>query len=98
MNIRFEYQRAMRAAQQLEEIAGNLEKSAKSRLNTTIDNIHSSWEGENANSFQNKGRQLSEKLEKSIKDLRQTAETIRTIAQNMRNTEERAKETARINH
>ncbi|HIV85563.1 MAG TPA: WXG100 family type VII secretion target [Candidatus Monoglobus merdigallinarum] len=96
MNIKFEYEAAMRAVRELEDIADTLDKNAKSRLNEAVENVRSAWEGENASGFQTKGRQLSEKLEKSIGNLRKTADTIRAIAQKMLETEEQAKETAKV--
>lgn len=77
-------------AQELENLASQLEKISNTELDEILVNIQSSWKGDNATEFVKKGTQLAGKINTSASQLRRIAETIRTIAKNLQDADSQA--------
>lgn len=94
--IQMDYNKAVRQADSLLELARELENTSKRDFQSCISEISRSWTGENSNSYQSKCRQLQSKIETSAAQLRRTAETIKKIARNTYNAEMAALRLARL--
>lgn len=94
--IEIDFGVAKRQASQLEELASRLEKLAKNDFEDTLQNISSSWKGQNADAYLRKGEKLEDSILRTASDLRRTASTIRTNAQRTYDAEMRARELARL--
>lgn len=88
--IRFDFQQAIRRAEELENIAADLKQLASGELGEFLQNLSTAWKGEAANAYLQKGARLQDKILKSAKDLNSTASTIRSVAKRIYDAEMRA--------
>lgn len=79
--IEFDFRQAIKRAEELEEIAADMKKLADAELEETLQSLSSSWRGDAASAYLNKGARLQTKILKSSNDLKKTATTIRSVAQ-----------------
>lgn len=85
--IQMNFSQAERKAAELDDIAGDLTRLSGTDLQNTLNSLGNNWKGENAGLYIGKGFQLIENMEKTAASLRQTAETIRSVARNIYNAE-----------
>lgn len=85
--IQMNFSQAERKAAELDGIAGDLSRLSGTDLQNTLNSLGNNWKGENAGLYIGKGFQLIENMEKTAASLRQTAETIRSVARNIYNAE-----------
>ena len=85
--IQMNFSQAERKAAELDGIAGDLSRLSRTDLQNTLNSLGNNWKGENAGLYIGKGFQLIENMEKTAASLRQTAETIRSVARNIYNAE-----------
>lgn len=85
--IQMNFSQAERKAAELDSIAGDLSRLSGTDLQNTLNSLGNNWKGENAGLYIGKGFQLIENMEKTAASLRQTAETIRSVARNIYNAE-----------
>lgn len=78
--IEFDFRLAKQKANELDEIAENLQNLSNNKLNNTMQNLSAGWKGESASLYLSKGQTLQEEMIKTSKNLRQVAGTIRTVA------------------
>ena len=78
-----DFTRATQKAKELDDIADNLSKLADTDLQNTLDGLNNDWKGDNAGEYIKKGFALKENMYKNVKDIRETAGTIRTVAKNI---------------
>ena len=97
-SIYLDYQRTMNQADRLSEIASRLNTISSLDLQNCLGQISGHWEGENAAAYINKGRIVSEKINKTSTELRKAADTIRKMAANTYNAEMRALAIAKSGH
>ena len=81
--IQMDFKRATQKAKELDDIADNLSKLADTDLQNTLDGLNNDWKGDNAGEYIKKGFALKENMDKTVKDIRETAGTIRTVAKNI---------------
>ncbi len=92
--IEMDFQNAKQQADQLEFIARNIQKLTDNQLASCMSGISSSWKGDNAAAFVNKGNKVGNNLRISAGNLKNTAQTIRDIAARTYRAEMRAYEIA----
>ena len=80
--IEMDFAEARRQAQELEQIAGNLNTLVNGTFQPCLRGIAAGWKGENAQVFCKKGAVVGEQIARSASDLRLVAETIRQMAEN----------------
>lgn len=78
--IRFDYNKAIRRAEELEEAARNLRQLSDRELEDSLQSLANAWRGEAANAYIRKGNQLQEKILANARKLTDTAKTIRSTA------------------
>lgn len=78
-----DFTRATQKANELDGIADNLSRLADTDLQNTLDGLNNDWKGDNAGEYIKKGFALKENMDKTVKDIRETAGTIRTVAKNI---------------
>ena len=78
--IEFDFRLAKQKANELDEIAENLQNLSNNKFNNTMQNLSASWKGESASLYLSKGQMLQEDIINTSKNLRQVASTIRTVA------------------
>ena len=93
-SIRMDFSKAIRQANQLEDISRTMKNLGSRRLEDILQSLGQSWTGENAVRYIGKGKQLEEKIEGTSNALANIAQTIRQIAQNVYEAEMRAWEIA----
>lgn len=81
--IEMDFTRATQKANELDGIADNLSKLADTDLQNTLDGLNNDWKGDNAGEYIKKGFALKENMDKTVKGIRETAGTIRTVAKNI---------------
>lgn len=84
--IQFNYQEALKRADEVDDIASELNR-AMGTLNDTMLEVSNSWKGDSATQYEKKGDMLSQRIKNSAQDLRDTAREIRRIAEIIRKTE-----------
>ncbi len=94
-SIQMDFQRAKNQAERLEGIARDISRLADNNLAGCMRDISANWKSGNASLYVSKGQTVAEHLRSVAAGLNQTAATIRTIAQNTYNAEERAIELAK---
>lgn len=93
--IQMDFSRAKQKAQDLDNIANDLSRISGNDLQNTLEGLSREWKGENANKYLKKGYTLKENMDKTVRNLRSVASTIRTIAKNTYNAEMEALRIAR---
>ncbi|WP_349943930.1 WXG100 family type VII secretion target [Lacrimispora sp. BS-2] len=78
--IEFDFRLAKQKANELDEIAENLQNLSNNKFNNTMQNLSAGWKGESASLYLNKGQILQEDIIKTSKNLREVASTIRAVA------------------
>jgi len=78
--IEFDFRLVKQKANELDEIAENLQNLSNNKFNNTMQNLSASWKGESASLYLNKGQTLQKDMIKTSKNLRQVASTIRAVA------------------
>lgn len=81
--IEMDFTRATQKANELDGIADKLSKLADTDLQNTLDGLNNDWKGDNAGEYIKKGFALKENMDKTVKGIRDTASTIRTVAKNI---------------
>lgn len=93
--IELNFQQAKQQAAQLESLAGRLENLAKNDLDGTMQQLSVAWKGESASAYMQKGQRLEGKIVQTARELKRTAQTIRSTAERTYRAEMRARELAR---
>lgn len=88
--IRMDYDRAVRQANSLDEIARDLKNTANRDLQNCMSQISSNWTGNNSTAYVRKCGVLKSNIVKTAESLSRTADTIRRIAKNTYDAEMRA--------
>ncbi len=94
--IRFNFQKALAQADQLDTIANNLNKISSGDLNGTLQVVSANWKGQNASAYLEKGGKLQGNIGTTAKDLHSIASDIRIIAKRVYRAEMAALEIAQI--
>lgn len=92
--IRFNFQKALAQADQLDTIANNLKRISSGDLNGTLQVISANWKGQNATAYLEKGGKLQGNIGATAKDLHSIASDIRIIARRVYRAEMAALEIA----
>ena len=88
--IRMNFRVANAMADRLDELAGKMGSLANERYYGTLRSISNNWKGENAEAYLRKGEKVKDKMSHTAGDLRNAAQTVRTIAKNTYDAEMRA--------
>lgn len=81
--IQMDFNRATQKADELDSIADSLSKLSSTDFQNTLDSLNNDWKGDNATAYIAKGMALKENMNATVKDIRNTASTIRTVAKNI---------------
>ena len=90
LTIQMDYGRAKRQAQELREIANDLNNEAE-RLQNQLAVIRNNWKGDSANLYIQKLTRLINKMRCTAKRLRAAADTIEATAKRVKLADERAR-------
>lgn len=93
--INFNYNKAIGKAAELDAAASQLEADAVTEIGTIVTAIKRDWEGKNSDEYTSKCLAEQRKLQDIANDLRTTASTIRTMAENIKQAELKALAIAR---
>lgn len=89
-----DYTQAKQRAQELETLADEIKMLASRDITNSLENLSSSWTGDNAALFMSKGEQVRQQISSLAKDLQEVATSIRQTAKTIYDTELRAIEIA----
>ena len=78
--IIFNYNKAIKQADELTDIAKEIRKTADDKLESSIQTIDKNWDGANSKKFVNKSKRLKEKVTDSADDIDAVAGSIKTMA------------------
>ncbi len=92
--IEMDYQKAIGQANELDQLASQLETQANDNFPEIIRSVSDAWQGDNANKYVGKANKLPGKIKGAATDLRNIASTIRTVAENTYKAEKAAYEIA----
>lgn len=81
--IQMDFSRANQKASDLDNIANDLSRLSGTDLQNTLNSLGNDWKGDNATLYIQKGFSLKENLDETVKSIRNTASTIRSIAKNI---------------
>lgn len=79
--IRMNFELAKKQAAKLESIAENIKKIGNTQFPDTLQKVSANWKGDNSNTYINKGNRLSGDITKTANSLSTIAEEIRTTAE-----------------
>lgn len=82
LEIKLDYNNAIRQADSLSQIARELKNTANRELQDCVSEISHNWTGSNSNAYVNKCNTLKANIIKTSDKLERTADTIRRIAKN----------------
>ena len=94
--IKVDFEKVFKQAEELEKIAGILEKIGKSDLTDSMTEISDNWSGENAKSYTKKGAIVCDHIKQSAMNLNKTAKVIREMAQKYKKAEEEVENLANM--
>ena len=78
--IQFNYEKAIRQANDLQDISKEIKKLAENKLTDSLQTIDKNWDGDNSKKFIKKGNTLKGKIEDSAEDLQKVSTSIRQMA------------------
>lgn len=81
--IEFDFRQAMRQANKIDELANDLNRLSDKKFGGSLQNLASSWKGENASLYLTKGSSLQKKMNETAGELHAVAADIRTIAKRL---------------
>ena len=84
--IQMDFERAMKAAEELRGIAGSIDDNA-SNMGNTINSIDNSWDGDNSQAYIAKGNKVKNNITETARGIRSTANAIEEIAIRTRDAE-----------
>ena len=93
--IKFNYDKAIKQADQLIDIAKEIKKSANSKMEPSIQTIDKNWDGESSKKFVNKSKKLQSNIVESAGSIEAVAASIKTMAKNIYDAEMEALRIAR---
>ncbi|MDE6590938.1 MAG: WXG100 family type VII secretion target [Oscillospiraceae bacterium] len=85
--IQFNYEKAIKQANQLDGIASRLTKAADNTLEGIMNAVHSAWKSDSAGGYLQKGRKVGQDMKTTARNLQNIAAAIRTIAARVREAE-----------
>ena len=94
IKLKINFEKALKQAEELENIAKEIENVAKVDLEDSFNSISRNWTGENSNNYIKKGAKVKEDIKKTAKNLKETAEAIREIVRRDNVAEEAAERIA----
>lgn len=86
-SIEFDFQQAKRQADALDQLANRLSQLSGRDFAEAMQDISTSWQGQNARLYLSKGSKLQGKMNESVKALHTVANNIRTVAKRMHDAE-----------
>lgn len=92
--IHFDFQNAMEQAKKLDALADNIERRVVNKLDETSQSVHAAWKGDSASRYLGKTQELQRQIRQTANTLRDTAQDIRRIARQIYEAEMRALEIA----
>lgn len=78
--IAFNYEKAIKQADELLDIAKDVRKVAKDKMEPSIQTIDKNWDGDSSKKFVTKSNQLKEKVVDSADDIQKIAGAIKEMA------------------
>lgn len=93
-SIELNFRMAKQQADQLENLALQLDRLASSQFSGTMQVLSANWKGENANAFLQKGSRLENDMRQTAKNMQKAAVQIRTAAKKIYDAEMYAKRLA----
>ncbi len=93
--IKLNYQQAIKQARKLEEIAGKLENLSSNKLSNTVGTLKQAWQSDSSPQYYNKVDKVQGDINTTAKQVRKIANSIRTTADAVRNSEMKAIEIAK---
>lgn len=94
--INFDFGKATRQAQQIDDIADDLNSIATKTFNDAINSIHASWKSEAANMFLEHCEATRSDILNRVKELRDIAQKIRAEIKRLKEAEEKAKQVTSV--
>lgn len=85
--IEVNFQAAMASANELDGIAGDLERALRNGYAESMSRLAGNWSGENAAFYQTKGGKLTEQIQDTVSRIRAAAEEVRRTARLIHNAE-----------
>lgn len=85
--IYFNYNQAIEQAKQLENISKQLKKAADNTMEGILNDVHTAWKSDSAPQYIKKGQKVEGDMRTTAGNLSNIAQTIRTIAQRIRDAE-----------
>lgn len=92
--IQINFRNADSRAEQLDAIAEEMKKIANDSLMQSLERLQGGWQGESADLYVRKGMELVSLINATAKEISAAADSIRQIARNTRDAEQRAYELA----
>ncbi len=85
--INFDYQRAINQAEDLDNAAADLKRTAQNSLEDVRSDLYRAWRSDSADSYRKKLAKVKEDMLTTAKNLNRAADTIRDIAREVRDAE-----------
>lgn len=93
--ILFNYRKAIRQAERLEEIAGKIEHLSKVEMAGTIGTLKDAWKSDNSHLFYSRMGKVQDEIRGDAASIIKVARSIRTTAESIKRAELRALEIAK---
>ncbi len=93
--IKLNYRQAIEQAKKLEDIASKLEKLSSNKLSNTVGTLKQAWQSDSSPKYYNKVDKVQGDINATAKQVRKIANSIRTTADAVRNSEMKAIEIAK---
>lgn len=94
--IKVDFEKVFQQANELDEIAANLDNLQKSDLADCMSETSRNWSGEHADNYMKKGVKVRSDISETAKKLKNTANMIREMAKKHKKAEEEAEKIANI--
>jgi WXG100 family type VII secretion target len=88
--IEFNYNKAIKQATQIDDIARDMQRLSDSDMRETLDSISTVWKGEASRQFIGSCAEIQEDIQTRAKELREISRRIREVARTIKEAEEQA--------
>lgn len=85
--IYFNYNKAMKQADQMEDVSRQLQKAADNTMEGILNDVSTAWKSDSAPQYIKKGEKVEGDIRTTASNLKNIAQAVRTIARRIRDAE-----------
>ena len=87
IEIYMDFNKVEKLIEKLRQIATSMDKLSEDGMGASLTELRRNWKGDNANTFTSKGEAVKTGLDRTVADIRNTADSLEKMAMRLRDAE-----------